>query len=271
MIKKLKNLSEGLIYLNLKKEASAVSALNWISRSPYFSEIDVGHFLSTNSEELDKIDRLAGSRFFSSRSGGEGTAYFIGDNGGSPRYVLKINFLGSYHKLFEDSKWEAKVIDYGILSIKYLNGKDKNLTWKVIEKLDTNGVEGSGIQDIIDIVIQSISDIYKEILKSKETLDWKKDQISVIPVDVLSPEVIGTILEFYNESGLNLVQDLKENVLKEIGSIDGIESEIPSLADGWFDDFIESIVRLLSESKNDFGEGNVGVREETGKLIWFDV
>ena len=41
--------------------------------------------------------------------------------------------------------------------------------------------------------------------------------------------------------------------------------------DGWFDDFIESIIRLLSEGKNDFGEGNVGAREETGKLVWFDV
>lgn len=271
MIKVLKDLSKILISLNLRKEASAVSALNWISRSPYFSEIDVGHFLSANSDELEKIDRLAESRFFSSKSGAEGTAYFIGDDGGSPRYVLKIDFLGSSHKFFEDSKWEAKVIDSGILSVKYFDGKERKLTWKVIEKLDTSGVEGSGIQDVIDIIIQSVVDIYKEALRSKEPVDWKKDQISLMSVDALNPEVIETVLDFYSASGLNLVQDLKKSIFAELGSVDNIEASIPSLKLGWLEEFIESIVRLLSDGKNDFGEGNVGVREETGRLIWFDV
>jgi hypothetical protein len=268
---KVTSLARILSRLGLKKEASVVTTLSWISRSPYFSQIGLNNFLSQNSDELDKIDRLSEGRFFFSKSGAEGTAYFIGDDHGAPKYVLKIDFLGSSHKLFEDSQWEAKVIDSGILNVKYDSGEDKKLTWKVIEKLSTDGIEGSGIQDIIDITLQSIEDLYREALKSKETSDLKRESISLMRVDVLDSDVISEVLSYCDANSIDLILDLKSKVLKEIGSTSEIESAIPQLKVGWLEDFILSIVRLLSEGKNDFGQDNVGVRESTGRLIWFDV
>jgi len=270
MTKKIAVLHSILRSLGHKKVASQVSSLNWIWRSPYFSEIDVGHFISQNSDDLEKIERLSEGRFFFSKSGAEGTAYFIGDDSGEPKYVFKINFIGPSYKLFEDSRWEAKILESGIFDVKYNNGREGGLSWKVSEKLNTDGVVGSGVQDIIDIALKVIEDIYREILLSRETVDFKKDRILLMQIDSLNPEVIGEVLSEYNLDRNKLMNELKSSILSEVGSLDEIESNIPSIKPGWLEDFILSIIDLLVEGKNDFGEDNVGIREETGRLTWFD-
>lgn len=265
--------------LRLAADDSGLSP-SWTQASPWFKNIDQDLFLSNNLEELKKIDSFAKGRYEVISSGGEGTAYVIGD--ASPdsgtHYVLKLDFQNYADKrdaLERDlesgsTNYEVSILDWGTLLVNYLNGTENKIVWKVVEKVETPSLLDLGIQDLIDAILEDIVERRRFLEMSRARDPRSRAMIEAKYFDFLDPENVIELLS----SGISSEELSTQiaNTILEFGILDNTILELDKiLKPGWLKEFVKSIIYLMGErGKNDLGGDNVGIRPSTGRLVWFD-
>ncbi len=256
----------------------------------YFKVIDSRLFFQDNQEELDKINQLAEGYFKLLGEGGEGVAFAIGKSkdGISP-YVLKIIFgyvADSKHndiKLTGDKLWgnesgaihEPVTHSSGQLIInEHVNSKFSKrfmAEWKIMENLPNPGIDDSKMNNLISAI-----EIYTNNMALKEAknsgddafiLKMKEDHWDTMPV-VLSSR-------YLKAQNKEIRKQLAARLAREILPYPAVDHVILSLnkilEPGWLEDFIDGMLyQAAVRGKTDFHSGNLGIRESTGRLVWFD-
>lgn len=254
MVCHINSLSRALSKLAQQEASIDAKFLPLLSALKENFNIDDEEFIKANRTDLDKIASIANGHFEYLGFGGEGFAWKIG--GSRAQYVLKISLTPRTDQekdVNETSSrlWGAKpgadhepaIHSSGKLTIVYYGSKpDKEAWWKVLEYLDTESIDRYAIKTIV-------SEIYHLYRRT-------------IHIDVTNVAVRKDVAA---DLARQLRGSSRKLLILAIRDLDDI------LAADWLETFIDGILYMIeSRQKTDFMAGNVGVREATGQLIWFD-
>lgn len=287
-----KLLSKCLAKLSLTKEAFDVRLVPFITAMYGQFQLDPEKFITANKADIEKIDRIANGNYKFLASGGEGYAWQIGNRG---TYVLKITITPALN-IMKDSghstihkeptrdaldvsnvlwskepgaRHEVMIRANGELQIIYhnTNRPAKRVWWKVIEYLDRSIIEddSDSVDAMIGLILDQIlvmANTRREELGQQDSLSdsdmYSTDNAIVIGADNPSKRL---------ELAKKLASDMRQN--QEIKQI--IFDLGTDLSNGWLEDFIDGMLYLMAiRDKSDFIADNLGIRESTGRLVWFD-
>lgn len=294
---RLSKLSVALSSLGLTKAAADVTDLesqddiyDLLSGSRHFYNVDNFEFFNDNIADLNRINKLAEGNFRLIGEGAEGVAFAIGkQRSGEEPYVLKVTFepINDYpdkdNKRTKDTVWEeysgasheVVIHSSGTFRIKNFDSQVSSIAWwKIIEKTNTNPLRKKDIEPLIQLILRYIKNFAMAKAESEAKTEFEKEEIRNQPIesaDIMSPES-ATILDADKagtRSGLS--KRISGLILSSGIDRDIIEYYNDALEPGWLEDFIDGILyQMAVRNKADFGPKNLGIRESTGRLVWFD-
>lgn len=283
----IKLLSKALSNLSLIKEAFDVRLSPFIIAMYEIFPVDPERFIAANKSDIEKIERIAGGHYKFLHSGGEGPAWQIGKQG---NYVLKVTITpaldspkdggpptihkeptqdakdvsdilwskipGAQHEIMIQANGELQIIYHS------KSRQPKRVWWKIIEYLDTS---------IMDEDEDDVADLIRLILNCVLDMANQKRDRSLIVNDIYNTDnamVLGA-------KDPVIRKDLVKKLATMIRSHPGVKRIVfdlgTALSPAWLEDFIDGMLYLMAvRDKGDFTPNNVGIRESTGRLVWFD-
>lgn len=288
----IKSLSKALSNLSLTKEAFDVRLSPFIIAMYEIFPIDPERFIVANKSDIEKIERIANGHYKFLHSGGEGPAWQIGKQGD---YVLKITITpaldspkdGGPPTIHKEPTQDAKDVSdilwskipgaqheimiraNGELQIIYHSKSrpPKRVWWKIIEYLDTSIMDEE--QDDVDSLIGLI------LHRLLEMANVQRGELnlydSLIRHDIYSTDNAVVLGAKDPVTRKDLVKKLTA-IIRHNSEVKQIVFDLgTALSPGWLEDFVDSILYLMAvRDKGDFSPNNVGIRESTGRLVWFD-
>lgn len=293
MTARLSKLSVALNGLGLTKEAGDVSILDEkgfgsLFGDKFFTGVDNDKFLDDNKSDIKNINKLAEGHFKPLGRGAEGVAFAIGRprNGIEP-YVLKITFE-PLNMLPEDDEEATRYILWNEhpgakheaaihMSGKFLmksSEEESTVWWKITERTNQGPLTKKDIEPLIYLILRYIKQSAMKKAEKEATTELEKEEIrnqSMADSDLMNTES-ATILDADKPSERTaLAKNISQLILSSGVDRDIIEFYDDILEPGWFEDFIDGILyQMAVRGKGDFGPRNLGIRESTGRLIWFD-
>jgi len=288
----INSLSKILSGLSLTKEAFDVRLAPFITAIRDLFQIDSEKFIAANKADIEKIDRIANGNYNFLESGGEGSAWQIGNRG---TYVLKITVTPAVNVMKDsgqitihkeptrdaldvsDVLWskspgarhEVMIRANGELQIIYhnTNRPPKKVWWKVIEYLDRSIIEDDS--DSVDAMIGLILDRILVMANTRRGELGQQDSLS--DSDMYSTDNAIVIGADNPSKRLELAKKLASDVRQNQETKQIIFDLGTDLSQGWLEDFIDGMLYLMAiRDKSDFIADNLGIRESTGRLVWFD-
>lgn len=292
----IKSLSKALSNLSLAKEAFDVKLAPLISAISNKYQIDKEAFVAANLQDLNDIDFMAKGNYEPLEGGVEGFVWRIGTRN---QYILKIietpltntprdGGPSTIHinpttdvKTIHDTLWtnkpgsqhEVMIPQSGMLQIIYHNKarSPKIVWWKLIELLDTSIMDED--EDDIDNLITSTLYAIKEMANQKREENGVPDPVREIDAgyDIYNTDNAVVLGAADSVVRTNLARRIS-TILKTSEDTAGIIFDLnAALSPGWLHDFIDGILyQMAVRDKGDFKPQNLGVRESTGRLCWFD-
>jgi len=287
-----KLLAKCLTKLSLTKEAFDVRLVPFITAMYGQFQLDPEKFITANKKDIEKIDRIANGHYEFLNSGGEGSAWKIGNRG---TYVLKITITPALNVMKDSGKitihkeptqdaldvsnvlWskspgarhEVMIRANGELQIIYhnQNRQPKRVWWKVIEYLDRSIIEDDS--DSVDAMIGLILDRILVMANARREELGQHDSLS--DFDMYSTDNAIIIGADNSSKRKELARELASDVRQNQETKQTIFDLGTDLSQGWLEDFIDGMLYLMAvRDKSDFIADNLGIRESTGRLVWFD-
>lgn len=257
---RLSALFTALSNLGFTKEAFIPEALKWISRDRHFKDVDLIQFAEDNAADLDTINKIAEGNYVKLGLGTEGVAYAIGKD---HQKVLKITFSQPEHLSHDEdvkralealssgksyANHEAAVYDSGQFVVTYSGGFHyepiKGIWWKIIELFNTAELDPIEVNVLIETIWARFENTVEDIFDGSD--DAQRNAMAI--------ELASDIRNSKSQYERYVVSDLDK-----------------ILSPGWLEDFIDGMIYMISvRKKKDFTPHNLGIRDSTKRLVWFD-
>jgi len=260
MTNRINTLFAALKSLGFKKEAFIPEALKWISRDRFFKFVDLIQFAEDNAADLDKISKIAEGSYTKLGLGFEGVAYAIGK---SHQKVLKVCFNQNGLLSPDDdakravealnsgkayAKHEAVVYDRGEFIVSYgsgpIAGDSTRIFWKIIELFNTGSLDKIEVIILIETIRGRFENTVEDVFDGSDD-DQRNAMATELAKDIR-----------------NSKSQYERYVVADLDKI---------LSPGWLEDFVDGMIYMMSvRDKWDFHPGNLGIRDSTKRLVWFD-